>query len=157
MLPHYSFVVIFTEAQHYPADPKLSNHIHTFTILWTMLKISVQILLLPVLHLQNSFKCLKPKSHFKTMFSPPASQESTSPRKAKPNKWRTTQVQPTWVLLVFLSLFLCSVTKLNIANNPGQRQSTLHVYHMVLHIIPGMSLTDIWRIIFCKSSSLSSL
>lgn len=71
MLPHYSFVVIVTEAQHYPPNPKLSNHIHAFTILWTMLKISVQILLLPVLHLQNSFKCLKTKSHFKTMFFHP--------------------------------------------------------------------------------------
>ena len=80
VLPNYSFVVIFTEAQHCSPNPKLSNHIHAFTVLWTMLKIPVQNLLLRMLHLQNSLKRLKTKSHFKTIFF------STIPKKALPWK-----------------------------------------------------------------------
>lgn len=39
VFPHYSFLVIFPEAQHYYCNPKLSNHILTFTVLWVMFKI----------------------------------------------------------------------------------------------------------------------
>ena len=137
VVPHYSFIIIFPEAEHYSPNPKLSNHIHAFTVLWTMLKICVQILLLPMLYLQNSLKCLKPKVICRPYPSPPL------PKKALPqeNQKPTNQEQfKSSQLECFRFSFPCSFVQL--LNWILQLTfARVKVQCVVLHITPGVSPT----------------